>query len=110
MASYRVECVDGNCRLCVSGGLTAVLVPEIQQALRKELADGAERITFDLAETTMLDSSGIGLMIAASNSLSQKADSIAVINTAPEIVKLLASMRLVSRLKVSGRPGMERQS
>jgi len=108
MSSYRMEHNDAGCRLCVSGGLTVVLVPELQQALKAEVEKGAQNITFDLAETRMVDSSGIGLLIATSNTLSQKEGRLAVINAAPEILRLMRSMRLTSRLNVTGRPGVER--
>lgn len=108
MSSYRMDRTDGGCRLTVNGGLTVVLVPELQQALKAEVDNGAQQITFDLAETSMVDSSGIGLLIAASNTLSQKNGKLAVVNTAPEILRLMRSMRLVSRLNISGRPGLER--
>ena len=107
MSSYRMERTDDGCRLTVNGGLTAVLVPELQQTLKAEVEGGAQQVTFDLAETSMVDSSGIGLLIAASNALSQKNGTLAVVNTAPEILRLLRSMRLVSRLNISGRPGAE---
>lgn len=107
MSSYRMEPTDGGCRLCVNGGLTVVLVPELQQALKAEVGRGAHNITFDFAETRMVDSSGIGLLIATSNTLAQNNGTLAVINAAPEILRLLRSMRLVSRLNVSGRPGVE---
>jgi anti-anti-sigma factor len=107
MSSYHMEHTGEGCRLAVNGGLTAVLVPELQQALKAEVEKGAQRITFDLAETRMVDSSGIGLLIAASNTLSQRNGKLSVINTAPEILRLLRSMRLVSRLNISGGPGAE---
>ncbi|MGC2111229.1 MAG: STAS domain-containing protein [Candidatus Korobacteraceae bacterium] len=107
MSSYRVKCTDGSCHVSINGGLTAVMVPELQQALKHEVDGGAQKLTVDLGETTMVDSSGIGLLIAASNSLIQKKGDIAVVNTSPEILRLLRSMRLVSRLHVSGRPGLE---
>lgn len=107
MSSYRMEHTDDGCRLAVNGGLTVVLVPELQQALKAEVEKGTQRITFDLAETRMIDSSGIGLLIAASNTLSQKEGKLSVINAAPEILRLMQSMRLVSRLNITGRPGTE---
>jgi|SRR5215469_8817403 anti-anti-sigma factor len=107
MSSYRMEHTDNGCRLMVNGGLTVVLVPEIQQALKAEVENGAQQITFDLSETRMVDSSGIGLLIAASNTLSQKNGKLSVINTAPEILRLMQSMRLISRLNISGRAGTE---
>ena len=107
MSSYRMEHTDEGCRLTVSGGLTVVLVPELQQALKAEVEKGTQQIIFDLAETRIVDSSGIGLLIAASNSLAQKNGKLSVVNTAPEIFRLMQSMRLVGRLNISGRPGTE---
>ncbi|HLI61863.1 MAG TPA: STAS domain-containing protein [Terriglobales bacterium] len=107
MSSYRVERTGESCRLAVNGGLTALLVPELQQVLKAEVEKGARQITFDLAENHMLDSSGIGLLIAASNTLTQRNGKLSVINTAPEITRLLRSMRLASRFNISGRPGVE---
>jgi len=107
MSSYRMEHSDNSCRLIVNGGLTVVLVPELQQALKAEVDKGTQQIIFDLSETGIVDSSGIGLLIAASNTLSQKNGQLAVINTAPEILRLMQSMRLVGRLNITGRPGTE---
>ena len=107
MSSYRVESTNGNCRVSINGGLTAVLVPELQQVLKQEVEAGAHQVTVDLGDTSMVDSSGIGLLIAASNTLAQRKGDIAVVNTSPEILRLLRSMRLVARLHVSGRPGVE---
>lgn len=107
MSSYRMEHTDEGCRLAVNGGLTVVLVPELQQALKAEVEKGTQQIIFDLAETRMVDSSGIGLLIAASNSLAQKNGKLSVINTAPEIMRLMRSMRLVGRLNIRGRAGTE---
>jgi anti-anti-sigma factor len=106
MSSYRMEHNDAGCRLCVRGGLTVVVVPELQRALKAEVEKGAQNITFDLAETRMVDSSGIGLLIATSNILGQKHGRLEVINAAPEILRLMRSMRLSSRLNVSGRAGV----
>lgn len=107
MSSYRMEHTDDGCRLMVNGGLTVVLVPELQQALKAEVEKGTQQVIFDLAETRMVDSSGIGLLIAASNTLAQKNGKLVVVNTAPEILRLMQSMRLISRLNISGRVAAE---
>jgi anti-anti-sigma factor len=107
MSSYQMERIDGGCQITVLGGLTAVLVPELQPALRQEVAGGLRQLTFDLARTSMIDSSGIGLLIAAGNSLAEKNGKLAVINASRDIFKLLGSMRLISRLNVSSRGGGE---
>lgn len=107
MSSYYMERTDAGCRVSIDGGLTAVLVPELQQILKQEVEGGTQLVTVDLADTHMVDSSGIGLLIAASNTLSQKSGKLAVVNVSPEILRLLRSMRLVPRLNVSGRANAE---
>jgi anti-anti-sigma factor len=98
--TYRVTRTNSNCNVAVSGALTAIVVPELKEALRKELQQETSELVFDLEETTMLDSSGIGLLIAASNSLSRTHGTIRVINPISEIYKLMSNMRLLSRLNV----------
>lgn len=107
MSNYRMERSGGDCRVTMEGALTAVAVPELQQTLKQEVDGGAQLVTVDLANTLMIDSSGIGLLIAASNTLSQKNGKLAVVNVSPEILRLFRSMRLVPRLNASGRPDLE---
>ncbi len=107
MSNYRTMHTDEGCRIAVEGGLTSLLVPDLQQVVRAEVRKGAREITFDLQDTGTVDSSGIGLLIAAFNTLSRTNGTLAVINTAPEILNLLRSLRVASRLNISGRPGPE---
>jgi anti-anti-sigma factor len=58
---------------------------------------------FDLGKTAMLDSSGIGLLIATCNSLERKKGKMRVLQASSDILRLLQSMRLAGRLNVSGR-------
>ena len=60
-------------------------------------------IVFDLAATVMLDSSGIGLLIATSNTIARQQGRVRVLNLSADILRLLQSMRLASRLNASGR-------
>jgi len=52
---------------------------------------------------TLLDSSGIGLLIAASNSLAAKKGSVRLVNVSADIMHLLQSMRLAARLNAKGK-------
>lgn len=104
MSNYRTMHTDSGCRIAVEGGLTSLLVPDLQQVLRAEVRKGARNITFDLRDSGMVDSSGIGLLIGAFNTLSQTNGRLEVINTAPEVLRLLQSLRVASRLNISGRP------
>ncbi|MBS1802415.1 MAG: STAS domain-containing protein [Acidobacteria bacterium] len=94
--------LEGQCGVvAIQGDFTALVVPEIGRELKDMVAKGARQLVFDLSDTYMLDSSGIGLLIAAANTVASHAGSVRVTNVSAEIFRLLQSMRLVNRLQVS---------
>lgn len=103
MSGYRIERTDQQCRVVLLGDLTASIVPELQAALRSELEQDTAEVVVDLGGTALLDSSGIGLLIAACNSQTRKQGRLCVTNVSNDILQLLKSMRLVERLYASGR-------
>ena len=88
-------------QVALLGKLTAAEVPELQAALKGEIATGATDLLIDMAATTLIDSTGIGLLIAISNSLAPVQGKVQVRNVLPDIFGLLRSMRLVDRLHVT---------
>jgi serine/threonine-protein kinase RsbW len=102
MAAYVIEQNDQQCSVKMKGDLTAVLVAELQADLKEMLSKGVREVVFDLANAVMLDSSGIGLLIATANSLAPHGGKVRVSNVCPDIFRLLQSMRLTARLNVSG--------
>ena len=107
MTANTIERQSGLCRLRLEGDLTASRVPELQALLKQELEQPIEEMVVDMAGTAMLDSSGIGLLIATFNSVGRRGGRFRVINAAPPIFQLLQSMRLVNRLNVSCAAGDE---
>ena len=103
MAAFVLERNDQNGLVRLNGDLTAVLIPELQVALKELLSHGVHELVFDMNATAMLDSSGIGLLIAAANSLAKTGGALRVTNVGPDIFRLLQSMRLTTRLNVSGK-------
>ena len=103
MSNFVIDHNDLQGSVQLAGDLTAVLVPELQAGLKKVLQAGARDLVFDLSSTRMLDSSGMGLLIAAANSLTLIGGKVQVTNVSPDIFRLLQSMRLTKRLNVSGR-------
>ena len=103
MASFVIDHKDLQGSVQLMGDLTAVLVPDLQAGLKQVLQKGVRNLVFDLTSTRMLDSSGMGLLIAAANSLAQMGGKVRVTNVSPDIFRLLQSMRLTFRLNVSGR-------
>jgi anti-sigma B factor antagonist len=98
MMGFEITRDGGQARVTLGAKLTAAEVTELQPVLKQEIVAGVREIVFDLAETTALDSTGIGLLIAANNSLAPVQGAIRLINLTPDLVKLLQSMRLVDRL------------
>ena len=76
--------------------LVASKVPEIKEQL-KELVAADQQIAVDLKDVQMVDSTGIGLLMAAHNSLQKKMRSLEILNASAEIRKLFQTMRLDKR-------------
>jgi anti-anti-sigma factor len=103
MAAFVIDYKELQGSVQLLGDLTAALVPDLQAGLKQVLHKGARNLVFDLTSTKMLDSSGMGLLIAAANSLAPIGGKVRVTNVSPDIFRLLQSMRLTLRLNVSGR-------
>jgi anti-anti-sigma factor len=103
MAAYVVEQEGQQGSVRLQGDLTAITVPDLQADLKEMLDKGARELVFDLSNSAILDSSGMGLLIAAANSVAPQGGKVHVTNVAPDIFRLLQSMRLTARLNVSGR-------
>jgi anti-anti-sigma factor len=101
MAHHTIQTSGKNCRVTLNGDLTASTVPELQTAFRQELERGISELTIDLGQTVALDSSGIGLLIAAHNSLKSRHGTLRVVNVSKDILQLLQSLRLTQRFNVS---------
>lgn len=103
MSDYIIEKREDLLQVSLAGDLTANIVPGLQTAVREALTADVKELTVDLRNTAMLDSSGIGLLIAAANTLARSHGRIQVMNVSPDILQLLQSMRLVQRLNVTPR-------
>src|SRR5580704_4434632 len=84
-----------------AGNVVAALVPELRSALRGALANGVREMTIDFANVQMVDSTGLGLLISAHNSVSKAGGRLAVIHASREILELFRSMRIHQHFPVS---------
>lgn len=92
-------------RVVIGAQLTAANASDLQESLKKEISKDARKVVLDMTHTTTLDSTGIGLLIATSNSLKAVQGEIRLIHVPADIMKLLKSMRLVDRLHASAGEG-----
>ncbi|HWE52029.1 MAG TPA: STAS domain-containing protein [Bryobacteraceae bacterium] len=82
--------------------LIAAHVAVFRSRLRDLVASGVLHLTVDLAGVQRVDSSGIGLLVAAHNSLRKSGGELAVINASKDILDLLRTMRIHRHFSVSG--------
>jgi anti-sigma B factor antagonist len=102
MSSYTVERNGAVCTIAISGDFEVAMIAELQPIVRQELEKEAMEVVFDFRQTTLLDSSGIGLLIATGNTLTKKNGTVRVINVPADIMRVFSSMRLVPRLNAVG--------
>ena len=104
MTQYHIKQDAGICQITLDGDLTAAGAEPMLKDLQGAIKPGTKEVLFDLTKTCMLDSSGIGLLIATYNSAKAAGGKFRVSNVSADIFQLLQSMRLVTRLNVTQKP------
>lgn len=82
--------------------IVAASVPELRLKMREAVGGGVRELVLDLINVEMVDSTGIGLLISAHNSLCKLGGTLAVIHASKEILELFQSMRIHQHFSVSG--------
>jgi len=98
-----VQVQQNDATVTLEGALTVALAQELRPQLQKALAEGVSSVVFDLGRADVVDSSGIGLLIATHNSLKTKGGRLRVANASAEIMNLFKAMRLDRHFSVEGR-------
>ncbi len=94
---------DNKAVLRPSGdNIVAASVPELRSRMRGIVEEGVRDLVVDLAGVNMVDSSGIGLLISAYNSLRKVGGQMAVIHVSADLLELFRSMRMHQHFSVSG--------
>ena len=86
----------------LAGDLTASQVATMRDVLKTLIAEGARDIVIDLTDTHLVDSSGIGLLVATHNSLARLEGRLAIINAGPDLLELFKAFRLDKHFSITG--------
>lgn len=86
------------------GDLTASSVPMIRVDLKNLIAEGVRDLVIDMTNTRVIDSSGIGLLVATHNSLMRLNGKLTIKNVSQDLLELLKAFRLDKHFSVSGDP------
>ncbi len=74
--------------------IVASISKDLKEEFKGLLDGGAKQMVVDLDDVKMIDSSGLGVLIAAHNSLQKLGASLELLNISDDIRKLLQNMRL----------------
>ncbi len=80
--------------------IVASMAEDFKNELLSAIDDCEEKLVIDLAGVEMVDSLGIGVIIAAHNTLTQAGKQLKVINVSKDIYGLFSTMRLNRRFTV----------
>lgn len=80
--------------------IIASMADDFRKKLLKLVKDGVKELTIDLAGVKMVDSVGLGVLIAAHNSLGDAGGKLKVKNASDDIYSLMKTMRLDQHFEV----------
>lgn len=103
MQSNRIERNGNHAVITSSEPITLALAGELRPQLQQLIAEGVSSIVIDLSMVDLVDSSGIGLLIATHNSLAKAGGGLRVIGVSPDIERLFKVMRLDRHFTVEGK-------
>lgn len=81
--------------------IVASMASRFKETLRKAAADHPGGLTIDMAGVEMIDSVGLGLLVAAHNSLAKQSGKLTLVNVSQDILSLLRAMRLDKHFRVN---------
>jgi anti-sigma B factor antagonist len=86
--SLKQEPIDDDRHVvAVAGEIDLFTAPELKSSLAEAIESGHTRIVVDLAETTFLDSTALGVLIGAVKRLRSRDGVLTIVNTDPNIAK-----------------------
>lgn len=80
--------------------IVASMAEDFRKDLLKEVDGGVKKLVVDLNGVQMVDSVGIGILVATHNSLSKNGGQMAVSNVGKDVYKLFKTMRLDQHFEV----------
>jgi anti-anti-sigma factor len=81
--------------------LVASGVPNLRSEMKRLISKGVTSMSLDCTQLNLMDSTGIGCLVAAHNSLTALNGSLSMTQVSVDIFELLSSMRLDRRIKMS---------
>jgi anti-anti-sigma factor len=108
MTEVTITREAGKALVRPAGDVVAASVPGLRSAMREVVSEGVLELTVDLTGCQMIDSSGLGVLVSAHNSLHKLGGRLAVVHASKDILELFKVMRIHQHFSVSGDSSEER--
>jgi anti-anti-sigma factor len=102
MSELEITKHEGSATIKPMKDIVSSSVPDMRTEIKAVIDEGIKDIVIDLGIVKIVDSTGIGLLISAHNSLMKTGGKIAVINASKDLLSLFKAMRLDQRFNISG--------
>jgi anti-anti-sigma factor len=101
MTETQVIQAGAQATIVLGEKLAASEVPNLKSEMKRLIEAGVTSMFLDCTKLVMMDSTGIGCLVAAHNSLTKLNGSLSMTQVSSDIHDLLSSMRLDRRIKIS---------
>jgi anti-anti-sigma factor len=98
----RVTREDNKAVVQPAGDTIVATIPELRLKMRDIVGDGVRDLVIDLSAIRMVDSSGIGLLVATYNSIHKMGVQLSAVNASNELMELFRPMRMHQHFSVTG--------
>jgi anti-anti-sigma factor len=102
MGSAQVVREGQKAVVITQGDLVASIIQDLRAQLTSLVSDGLKELVIDLSGSEIVDSLGIGLLIAAHNSLQKSGGKLAVIHASNDLLSLFRALRMDQHFSISG--------
>ena len=82
--------------------IVASVAGDLRTLLKEQIGQGCREMVLDLRQVEMIDSMGIGLLIAVHNSLNKNGGQLRAVNLSQDLQRLFKNMRLDKHFSVEG--------
>ncbi len=84
--------------------VTSTNAQDFRHTIFAIIQTGGKHVVVDLQHVSMVDSTGIGVLISAQNALRAQGGSLKVIQVSSDILRLFKVLRLDAHIAIEGRP------
>ena len=92
---------NAKAEIKLTGDLVASGVSELKPKMKSLIDEGVKELTLNLSDVEIVDSIGIGLLVAAHNSLSKEGGRLVINKASDDIKALFRSMKLEQHFSIT---------